>query len=193
MRLHEHIGNNDLIGKLGMFSFVALVRMIADVKPRPAIKAAGADTADVVGRQILANFVALIRAHPQLIAAGTKCYSYSIANSPRIDFSIRTIGIELEDSRAIGFRSVVGNIRARTDGDVHLFAIRREDDVACPMSAAAEACCATGEVRTQNFGWATCFEIAIAIGKTNYAIRIRDVQKLRIGTRRIKSDSEWFV
>src|SRR5437870_11669907 len=167
--------------------------MIADVKPRPAVKSAGAHTADVVGRQILANFVALIRAHPQLIAAGTKCYSYSIANSPRIDFSIRPIGIELEDARAIGFRSVVGNIRTRTDGDVHLFAIRREDDVACPMPAAAEACCATGTVVTQNFGSATCFEIAIAIGKTNYAIRIRDVQKLRIGTGRITSDSERFV
>src|SRR5438270_13589657 len=61
------------------------------------------------------------------------------------------------------------------------------------MSAAAEACCATREMCTQNFGWATCFEIAIAIGKTNYAIRIRDVQKLRIVTRRIKSDPERFV
>src|SRR6266478_1660738 len=162
------------------------IRVIADVKPRPSIKTARVDTADVVGRQIFTNFVALIRAHPQLIAAGTKCYSYSIANSPRIDFSISTIGIELEDPRAIGFRSAIGNIRARTDGDVHLFAIRREDDVACPMSAAAQMCCATGKVRTQNFGWATCFEIAVAIGKTNYAIRIRDVQKLRIVTRRIK-------
>src|SRR5205823_14575665 len=94
-----------------MLSFVARILMISDVIPRPAVKSAGTHAADVVGRQIFTNFVALIRAHPQLIAAGTKCYSYSIANSPRIDFSIRTIGIELEDSRALGFRSVVGNIR----------------------------------------------------------------------------------
>src|SRR5207249_7547027 len=123
--------------KLGMFSFVVWVRAIADVKPGPAIKATGTHTADVVGRQIFTNFVALIRAHPQLIAAGTKCYSYSIANSPRIDFSIRTIGIELEDSRPLVFRSVVGNIRTRTDGDVHLFAISLQGDVACPMSSAS--------------------------------------------------------
>src|SRR5437870_1935345 len=154
------------------------IRVIADVKPRPAIKATGTHTADVVGRQIFTNFVALIRAHPQLIAAGTKCYSYSIANSPRIDFSIRSVGIELEDSRAIGFRSVVGNIRARTDGDVHLFAIRREDDVACPMSAAAQARRATRKTRYQLLGGPARFEIAIAIGKTNYAIGIRDVEKL---------------
>src|SRR6266478_9407269 len=162
------------------------IRVIADVKPRPSIKTARVDTADVVGRKIFADFIPLIRAHPQLIAAGTKCYSYSIANSPRIDFSIRSVGIELENPRAIGFRSVVGNIRARTDGDVHLFAIRREDDVACPMSAATKACCATGKVRTQNFGWATCFEIAIAIRKSNYAVGIRYVEKLWIGTGRIK-------
>src|SRR6266404_660752 len=169
------------------------IRVIADVKPRPSIKTARVDTADVVGRKIFADFIPLVRAHPKLVAARTKCDSYRVTNSPRVNFSIRTIGIELEDSRAIGFRSVVGNVRTRTDGDVHLFAIRREDDVACPMSAAAEACCATGRVRTQNFGWATRFEIAIAIGKTNYAIRIRDVQKLRIGTRRIKRDPEWSV
>src|SRR5437868_2753201 len=176
-----------------MFSFVVWVRAIADVKPRPAIKTTGTHTADVVGRQIFTNFVALIRAHPQLIAARTKCDSYRVADSPCVNFSIRSVGIELEDSRAIGFRSVIGNIRARTDGDVHLFAIRREDDVACPMSAAAAACCATGTVRTQNFGWATCCEIAIAVGKTNYAVGIRDVEKLWIGTRRIKSDPERFV
>src|SRR5205807_7021614 len=139
------------------------IRVIADVKPRPSIKTARVDTADVVGRKIFTNFVALVRAHPQLVAARTKCDSYRVANSPRIDFSIRTIGIELEDSRAIGFRSVVGNIRARTDGDVHLSAIRREDDVACPMSAAAQMCGATREMCAQLFGWATCFEIAIAI------------------------------
>src|SRR5438874_6769114 len=161
-----------------MLSLVPRILMISDVIPRPAVKSAGTHTADVVGRQIFTNFVALIRTHPQLIAAGTKCDSYSIANSPRMDFSIRTIGIELEDSRAIGFRSVVGNIRARTDGDVHLFAIRREDDVACPMSAAAQMCGATREMCAQLFGWATCFEIAIAIGKSNYAVGIRDVEKL---------------
>src|SRR5438132_61451 len=169
------------------------IRVIADVKPRPSIKTARVDTADVVGRKIFADFIPLVRAHPKLVAARTKCDSYSVADSPCIDFSIRTIGVELEDSRAIGFRSVVGNIRARTDGDVHLFAIRREDDVACPMSAAAQARRATRKTRCQLLGWATCFEIAIAIVKTNYAIRIRDVQKLRIVTGRIKNDSERFV
>src|SRR5207253_6253961 len=112
-----------------------------------------------------ADFIPLVRAHPKLVAARTKCYSYSIANSPRVNFSIRTIGIELEDSRAIGFRSVVGNIRARTDGGIHFFAIGRKDDVACPMSAAAQARRATRKTGCQLLGWPARFEIAIAIGK----------------------------
>src|SRR5437879_2468401 len=121
-----------------MFSFVVWVRAIADVKPRPAIKAARVDTADVVGRKIFADFIPLVRAHPKLVAAGTKCDSYRVADSPCVNFSISPIRIELEDARAIGFRSVVGNIRARTDGDVHLFAIRRDDDVASPVSPAPQ-------------------------------------------------------
>jgi len=58
------------------------------------------------------------------------------------------------------------------------------------MSAAVQVRRATGEMRTQNFGGATCFEIAIAIRKSNYPVGIRDVEKLWIGTRRIKRDPE---
>src|SRR5438132_8896286 len=106
-----------------MFSFVVLVRAIADVKPRPAIKPTGTHTADVVGRKIFADFIPLIRAHPQLIAAGTKCYSYRVANSPSVNFSISPVRVELEDARAIGFRTAIGNVRTRTDRGIHFFAV----------------------------------------------------------------------
>src|SRR2546421_13104173 len=56
MRLHEHIGNIHLIGELRMFSFVAGVGVIADVKPGPAIKAARAYAANVIGWQIFTDF-----------------------------------------------------------------------------------------------------------------------------------------
>src|SRR6266481_1944551 len=135
-----------------MFPFVARILMIADVKPRPAIEPAGAHTADVVGRQIVADLVPLISAHPKLGAAGTKCDSYCIANSPRINFSIGPVRSELKDARAIGFRSAIGNVRARTDGDIHLCPVRRKDDVASPMSATAEARRAARKTRGQLFG-----------------------------------------
>src|SRR6266436_7292773 len=100
------------------------IRVIADVKPRPSIKTARVDTAYVVGRMIFADFIPLVRAHPKLVAARTKCDSYRVADSPCVNFSISPIRIELVNARAIGFRTAIGNIRARTDGDVHLFAVR---------------------------------------------------------------------
>src|SRR5947199_1904391 len=61
------------------------------------------------------------------------------------------------------------------------------------MSAAAQARRATRKVRGQSLSWSACFEITVAIWKSNYAICIRDVQKLRLVARRIKRDPEWFV
>ena len=123
MRLHEHVGDDHFIGKLGVFSLVAWIDMVANVKPGPAIKAAQAHTADVIGRQIVPDFVPLVRAHPELIAARPKCDPDGVSNSPCINFLPAAIGIELEDTGAISFRGTVGIIRARTDRDVHFFAI----------------------------------------------------------------------
>src|SRR5437870_12078160 len=69
-----------------MFAFVTRVDVVADVKPGPAIETAGTDTTDVVGRQIFTEFVPLVCAHPELIAAGAKCNSDGVSNSPRINF-----------------------------------------------------------------------------------------------------------
>src|SRR5439155_27268912 len=94
MCLHEHVGHNDFVGKLGMFPFpgaprgllVMRIEMFADVKLRPAVKSSGAHTADVVWSQIIAQLVPLCCAHPKLIAARPKCYPYGISNSLCMDF-----------------------------------------------------------------------------------------------------------
>src|SRR5438445_13036249 len=84
VRLHEYIGNDHFVGELRMFSFVAWIGVVAEVKPRPAIEATGPHTADVIRRQILADFISLVRAHPELVAVRTKCDSHCIADSPRV-------------------------------------------------------------------------------------------------------------
>ena len=61
------------------------------------------------------------------------------------------------------------------------------------MSAAPEQCCPAGKFRTCLLSRPTRFEVAIPIGKTNYAIRIRHEQKLGIVTRRIKCNAERLV
>src|SRR5207302_10612727 len=94
-----------------MFAFVSRVDVVADVKPGPAIETAGADTTDVVGRQILAKFVPLVCAHPELVAAGPKCNSDGVSNPPRINFLAAAVGIEFEYARAVCFGCAIRHIR----------------------------------------------------------------------------------
>src|SRR6266567_304816 len=61
------------------------------------------------------------------------------------------------------------------------------------MSTTAQMRRATGKFGAQLFGWAARFEVAIPIGKSNDAVRIRDVQELGIVTMRVKCNHEWFV
>src|SRR6266516_1327994 len=193
MCLHEHIRNDHLIGKLRMFSLVSWVGMIADVKPGPAIKAARTYAADIIGWQIVAELVPFVGAHPQCIATRPKGDPDSVANAPRIHFSVGAVGVELEDACAIGFRGIIGIVRARTDGDIHFLAVRRKNNVVRPMSSTAQVRCATRKLHTKLFSWPTGFEITVAIRKSDYTTGVRHVQKLRIVTRRIKGDPERLV
>src|SRR6185503_3911834 len=123
MRLHEHIGDDDFTGELGMLSLVAWILMISDVIPRPSIKSAGTHAADVIGRQIFADFIPLVRAHPKLVRAWPKGDANGIANSPGVNLLSAAVRIKLEDARAIFFRSVIRHIRARADRHVHFFPV----------------------------------------------------------------------
>ena len=173
--LHKHIGDDDFVSELRMFPFVARIDMVANVKPGPAIKTTGPHAADVIRRQILTDFVTLVRAHPEFIAAGPQRHGDGVPNSPRVNFSPAAIGIELENTSTIRFGGVVGDIGARADGNIHFLAIGGKDDVARPVSAAAQVSRTAGKMRTQLFGRSAGFEVAVAVRKSNYTIRIGDV------------------
>src|SRR5438552_588738 len=142
---------------------------------------------------MFAEYVSLVGAHPELVRAGAKRNSDGVANAPRVNLLSGAIGIKLEDARAIGFRGTIRIIRARTDGNVHFFAIGRKNDVARPVAAAAQPRRATGKMRAQIFRRSASFEIASAIWKPNHAVGISYVQELRLITGRIKGDSKWPV
>src|SRR6266480_1255202 len=118
-----------------MLSLVARILMISDVIPRPAVKSAGTHAADVVWRQIFADLVPLVCAHPKLVFAWPKRDADGVANSPGVNLLPATVRIKLEDARAIFFRGVIRHIRARADRHVHFFTIRRKHNASCPMSA----------------------------------------------------------
>src|SRR2546423_7432683 len=175
-----------------MLSLVSRVLMIPDKEPRPAVESAGLNVTDVIRHQILAELVPLVRAHPKLVRAGTKLNPDRIPDSPPENILLGAVRIELENAGPIAFRRVVGSVRERTDGDIHFLSIRRERDVAGPMTAAAEQA-AAGKVRAQFFRGAARLRVAVAIGKTHDAVCVGDVEKLRVGPRRIKRDPEGFV
>src|SRR6476646_11368788 len=106
-----------------MLSLVTRVLMISDVIPRPAVKSAGTHAADVVGWQIFADLVPLVCAHPTLACAWPKRDADGVANSTGVNLLPAAVRIELEDARAILFRSVIGHIRAGPDRHVHFFTI----------------------------------------------------------------------
>src|SRR5438067_4529723 len=122
-----------------MLSLVARILMISDVIPRPAVKSAGTYAADVVGWQIFADLVPLVCAHPKLVCTWPKRDADGVANSPSVNVLSAAVRIKLENARAIGFRSAIGDVRARTNRDVPFVDIRGKNDVARPVSACAQA------------------------------------------------------
>src|ERR1041385_6671401 len=104
VRLHEYIADNNVIGKIDMSSFVFGIGMIPDVEPWPTIEPARAHAADIIRRQIRTELVTLVRAHPHLIGSRPKHDSDRVANSPSVHLLATAIGIELQDSRPVGFR-----------------------------------------------------------------------------------------
>src|SRR5579871_4064852 len=66
VRLQDHIGGDDLVLELRMFSLMARIGVAAHVIPGPAVEASVLHMRDVVGHQVIAQPVALIDRAPQL-------------------------------------------------------------------------------------------------------------------------------
>ena len=70
MRLNENVGRRDGVRQVGSLVLVARVLMIAKIVPRPAIESALRDMRYVVGRQVVAEFVALVDGAPEGARSG---------------------------------------------------------------------------------------------------------------------------
>src|SRR5437868_3087392 len=163
-----------------MLVFMPRVLVIADVKPGPAIESASLHAAYVIRHQIFAEFVALVCAHPELVRSRTKHDAHRVPDSPRENILPGPVRIELENAGAIRFGRVVGHIRERANRDIHLFAIRRERESARPVPATAEQT-AAGKLGAQFLYRASRLGVAVAIRKSDDAVCVCDVEKLRVG------------
>src|SRR5690242_19640040 len=120
MRLDEDIRNYYPTSKIGMFSDVFRIIMVTDVKPGPTIKPARLHAADVIRRQVFAQIIPLVRAHPKLVCSRTKGDPYGVANSPRLNLLASPVRVKLENAGPIRVGPVIGIVRARANRDIHL-------------------------------------------------------------------------
>ena len=122
-----------------MLAGVTRVLVAAGVIPGPAVKATVLNVCDVIGRQIIAERVALVSGTPEIAGFRLDGFADAVADAGSKDSQAGAIGIELQHVGAVNLGGIVisvVHIRARAHGNEHFLAIAREDDVPSPMAAA---------------------------------------------------------
>ncbi len=182
--------------------------MIADIVPRPAIEPALAHPRDVIGRQIVAEPVALVGRAPEIAGLRLDGEADAVAQAGGEAAPIAAAGIENENvgaailiapARAEPMRRLpttklvrtfprhaLCDVRGRADRDEHALAVRREHDVARRMAA-------IGKTRNDLLRRAARLEVAAAIGKAQHRGGGGDIEKLRVGAGRVEGEAEGCV
>ncbi len=101
----------------------------------PAIKRAGLHVGDVIGHEMVAEFVALVDRAPQRAGLRIPCKAVGVAQPRGEDRVLPRLQVELVDRRAalLRPRPLLADIARRTDGHIKRRAIGSRDQAACPM------------------------------------------------------------
>ena len=92
--LNEDVGGGDLGGQVGAFVAVALVFVAADIVPGPTVEGAGTDPCYVVGRQVVAHFVALVGGAPDVAVDRLDGHADAVADAGREDGPVTAVRVE---------------------------------------------------------------------------------------------------
>src|SRR5690349_6648182 len=90
-----------------MLALMARILMPANVVPGPAVEAPLLNVGDIVGRQVIANRVALIYRTPKFSCFGMDRHADAISDSPGVNALAGSIGIELEHIGAMKLDLIV--------------------------------------------------------------------------------------
>src|ERR1700681_2823512 len=93
MGLQQNVRNRYLVPEIGPRAAVPRVLIGADVIPWPAVERALPDPREVVGRDIVADTVALIGGAPHL-ARRIDCETDAIADAGGVDVAVAAVRIE---------------------------------------------------------------------------------------------------
>ena len=148
MRLDENVGRRDAFREIRPLVLVARVLVVAEIVPGPAIEGALRDVRRVVGRQIVAESVALVDGAPERASSRLDRKARAIANAGRVDALMSAVGIEGEhvgaalfiaergaerrfgDAGLIRARRALGDIAAGADRDEQRLVVRRKGEIA---------------------------------------------------------------
>src|SRR4051812_37238719 len=139
VRLQEHVRHNHLVLQFGMLALVPRILIWAKIIPGPAVKTAFLHARDVVRHQIVAQLVALIYRGPQLASLRIRSQPDRVADAGGEHPLILTVRVERQNIRATLFALVIVSVRPRADGNIQGPSVRRELQVARPVSTAADA------------------------------------------------------
>ena len=204
MRLDGHLGDGHLARKVRPLAPMPGVHVIADIVPRPAVEGAFLNRRREVGREIVAEPVALVDGAPRHAGCRVDRQRGAVAKPRRVDPPVAALGIEFQHVGASGLvapgrpepvlrlprrnslripaRQVFRVVAARPDRDVHPPPVGRKGDVAGPMEPGLRA-----EVRHDGFGRAA------RIGVAEDCVRRADIDVARVRSRRMEGDAERAV
>ena len=131
MGLDQDVRDDDLTGG-GVL--VARVRVGADVKPRPAVKASVFHRGRVIGRQIVAQSVAFVDHAPEGADGGLDRLTRAIAQAGGEDAALTRRQIQFVDRRPalLGRHAVVADVGLRTYAGIQLPPIGTRQQTARP-------------------------------------------------------------
>ena len=146
----------------------------------------------VVGRQVVAEAVALVDGAPERAGSGLNREARTIANAGCVNALVFAVGIEgkhvgaalliaerraerrFGDLRLVRARRAFVDVAAGADRNEQRFAVGREGEVARPVPAAGSARFA------MRLGRARRLRLSAAIGKADDGVRRRDIDELRV-------------
>src|ERR1051325_819078 len=134
------------------------ILMSAHVIPRPAIEAAILHVGGVVGDEVVAEFIALVDRGPYFARFRIEGQTHRIAQAGSENAQPGTVGIVLKNIGSMEFSLMsvrIIDVRAGTDRNVHLLAVRREGYIARVVSA--RVACAGKDLSNDSLGCASRF------------------------------------
>src|SRR5208283_1443155 len=200
MSLQENVGHDYAVFQFRMLPAMMRVLMAAEVEPRPSVKPAFANTRDVIGREVVAESVALVSGAPESASERIDSHADAIAESAGGDASLCAVGLELQNVRPVVLRrfqagqpmplgegggripiahrdlpfvwnfgliaggEILRVVGAGTDRHEHPRAVRREDNIARPVTATAEVA-TRWNAGDDHLRRTACHEVTIAVRK----------------------------